>query len=228
MGRLPMQTEDSIGFPGQEAWLNHFYPGLETLFKYLPKNGFITAIDPHHLKSISKKIHEKLLKDVEKYRKEAAEKNMPFPDIKDNFIPYQAIAKCLEGHQRLELRELDMLSDEAAQNKIHIMDKFHLDDDLDICLTGKGRVSMSPLAEKIAEWLASRARVVLVSRTEQQANRLKEILKNYEVQVNQVVQIESQKCDFCSRLQSQNCALFHNLFSIVNLHISLNLLIYRN
>ncbi|MBW1853006.1 MAG: transcription-repair coupling factor, partial [Deltaproteobacteria bacterium] len=124
----------------------------------------------------------------EKYRKEAAEKNMPFPDIKDNFVPYQVIAKCLEGHQRLELRELDMLSDEAAQKKIHIMGKFHLDDDLDICLTGKGRVSMSPLAEKIAEWLASRARVVLVSRTEQQANRLKEILKNYEVQVNQVVQ----------------------------------------
>lgn len=188
MGRLPMQTEDSMGFPGQEAWLNHFYPRLETLFRYLPQNGFITAIDSHRLEPMSKKVHERLLKDAEKYRKEAAEKNMPFPDIKDNFVPYQAIAECFEGHKRLELRELDMEPDEAAQKKIHIMGKFHMDDDLDICLTGKGRVSLSPLAEKIAEWLASRARVVLVSRTEQQANRLKEILKNYEVQVNQVVQ----------------------------------------
>ena len=62
-----------------------------------------------------------------------------------------------------------------------------MDEDLGVRLAGKGRVSMAPLAEKISKWLASRARVVLVSRTEQQADRIKEILENYEVPVKQIV-----------------------------------------
>jgi transcription-repair coupling factor (superfamily II helicase) len=60
--------------------------------------------------------------------------------------------------------------------------------DLDVTLSSKGRVSMAPLAERISLWLSSMARVVLVSRTEQQANRLREILGNYEVSVGQLVQ----------------------------------------
>jgi hypothetical protein len=45
---------------------------------------------------------------------------------------------------------------------------------------------MAPLAEKISAWLNRGARVVLVCRTEQQAGRLREILRNYEVEVNHV------------------------------------------
>jgi len=30
MGRLPRQPEDGMGFPGQEAWLNHFLSPIST------------------------------------------------------------------------------------------------------------------------------------------------------------------------------------------------------
>ena len=33
LGRLPKQPEDGTGFPGQEAWIEHFYPKLDTLFE---------------------------------------------------------------------------------------------------------------------------------------------------------------------------------------------------
>ncbi|MBW2285772.1 MAG: transcription-repair coupling factor, partial [Deltaproteobacteria bacterium] len=46
---------------------------------------------------------------------------------------------------------------------------------------------MAPLAEKISGWVDMGARVVLVCRTEQQANRLREILENYRVTVDEVV-----------------------------------------
>ncbi|MCP4578542.1 MAG: transcription-repair coupling factor [Deltaproteobacteria bacterium] len=186
MGRLPTRPEGCLGFPGQEAWLNHFYAGLDTIFQYLPQDGLITVINPHRMESISGKTHEKFQKDVEKYRNEAAEKGTPFPLVEDDFVAFQEIVKRLENRQRLDLGELDLNSDDATQKKILITDKFHLDDDLDIWLAGKGRVSMAPLAEKIADWLVSQARVVLVSRTEQQAGRLKKILDNYDVQVGQV------------------------------------------
>jgi len=187
MGRLPKQHEGCLGFAGQEAWLNHFYAGLDTLFQYLPGNGLITVINPHQMEPISRKINEKFHKGIEKYRSEAAGKGSPFPQIGDNFVGFQEITKHIEDCQRLEFSELDLNSDDRPQKKIHITGKFHLDDDLDVWLAGKGRVSMAPLAEKIAHWLDAMARVVLVSRTEQQATRLQEILKNYDVQVSRVI-----------------------------------------
>ncbi len=188
IGRFPKQKEGTNGFPGQEAWLSHFYPELNTLFDYLPKNGLITVIESHRLKSTSLNICEKFRKEIEKLRKEAAEKGAPFPQIGDNFISYQEIIKYIEDRHRLEFNELelDMGSNDAQKNTIHIHGKFHLDDDLDIWLAGKGRVSMAPLAEKVAGWLGARFKVVLVSRTEQQAERLREILKNYDVHVDQI------------------------------------------
>ena len=187
LGRLPKQLEGGTGFPGQEGWLEHFYPKLDTLFDYLPKHGLITVIDSHQLQSISKKFREKFGKNAERYRTEATEKLAPFPRIGDNFVPYKEIVKCFNKHQSLYFNELELDSNDPAQDKFHIRGKFYLDDDLDIRLAGKGRVSMAPLAEKITGWLGSGATVVLVSRTDQQTNRLKEILNNYEVQVRRVV-----------------------------------------
>jgi transcription-repair coupling factor (superfamily II helicase) len=39
MGRLPTLLKEACSFPGQEAWLNHFYPRLSTLFDYLPQQA---------------------------------------------------------------------------------------------------------------------------------------------------------------------------------------------
>ena len=60
--------------------------------------------------------------------------------------------------------------------------------DLGLRLAGKGRVSMAPLAEKLSQWLEPGARVVLVCRTEQQGRRLSEILQNYEVVVDEIIE----------------------------------------
>ncbi|GAF88895.1 unnamed protein product, partial [marine sediment metagenome] len=101
MGRLPKQTENGMGFPGQEAWLNHFYSRLDTLFQYLPKSGLITFFDPHRAESVSQRMEEKFQHDVEKFRKEAAERRMPFPEIEGIFVPFQEISQQFENHQQL-------------------------------------------------------------------------------------------------------------------------------
>ncbi len=187
MGRLPRQHEGCTRFPGQEAWLAHFYPDLDTLLQYLPKNGLITCIDSHRFKSISGKSHEKYNINLEKYHKEASEKGVPFPRAENAFISFKDLSKLLKNKQRLDFCELDLDTKDEPRKKINIKGKFYTDADLDVRITGKGRVSMAPLAEKIEEWLDSRARVVLVSRNEQQAERLKKILSNYEVMVRKVV-----------------------------------------
>ncbi len=186
MGRLPGQSEEGTGFPGQEAWLNHFYPGLDTLFGYLPDKGLMTLFDSHRLERVWQKISERFHDDVEKFRTEAAHKGMPFPETEGLLVPLEETSEELRNRQRIEFSELGL--DEGSDTKkiAHLKGPFHTDDELEIRLEGKGRVSMGPLAAKISEWLASRATVVVVMRTEQQANRLMEILENYEVHVDQV------------------------------------------
>ena len=74
MGRLPFQSDNGMGFPGQEAWLNHFYPSLDTLFDYVPQEGVIIVFDPPRVESIYEKTKKRFREDVEKFREEAAQK----------------------------------------------------------------------------------------------------------------------------------------------------------
>lgn len=187
MGRLPDEGKDGAGFSGQEAWLNHFYPELDTLFKYLPADGLITLFDRHRLESAFTKTKEKFHEDAEKFRKEAADKGRPFPDIEGILVPFEEINAHIEDNQSVEFTELGLGSGIEHQKTIHFEGRFKFETDLVLRLATKGRISMAPLAEKISEWISTRSRVVLISRTEQQANRLKEILDNYEVAVERVV-----------------------------------------
>ncbi|MDY6973771.1 MAG: transcription-repair coupling factor, partial [Thermodesulfobacteriota bacterium] len=188
MGRLPNRRKNGGCFPGQEAWLNHFYPRLDTLFQYLPQNGLIALFDPNRAESVYRKIKEKSRTEATRFHKEASEKGVPFPEIEGIFIPFQEIALQFEDHERLDFSELSLEGKVAPMPRktINIEGQSQFDDDLEVRFPSKGRVSMAPLAEKIAEWLASRAKVVLVSRTEPQANRLREILGNYDVRVDQI------------------------------------------
>ena len=81
MGRLPCRIEDEAYFPGQEAWLNHFYPRLDTLFEYFPKNGLLALIDPLRMETEKTRFTEHFHRDADRYRQEADERERPFPEI---------------------------------------------------------------------------------------------------------------------------------------------------
>ena len=188
MGRLPGQPEAGIGFPGQEAWLNHFYPRLDTLLKYLPEDGIITLFDPHRMASEGRKIEKKFHRDEVKFREESAGKGMPFPDIDGVIVPFEEMAEQLKNHQRIEFSELDLHESGTTEKRMEIHGRFQLEEDLEVRFANRGRVSMAPFAGKIASWLEARSQVVITCTTEQQANRLREILANYDVRVDRVVQ----------------------------------------
>ena len=193
MGRLPGPIKGEGGFPGQEGWLNHFYPHLDTLFDYFPRDGLLTLIDPHRIEMEAQRFTERFNRDTEKYHQEAEERKTPFPDIEGIIVPYNKIEQLFNNYQLINLSELNMGGGRDNENvegpsrSLHISETFNVEDNLDVRFAGKGRVSMAPLAEKVSEWLDIGQRVILVCRTEQQANRLKEILHNYQVKVDEVV-----------------------------------------
>lgn len=187
MGRLPRGGGDGISFPGQEAWLNHFYPHLETLFHYVPRNGIVIAVDHHRWHRTIEKLTAKFERDVETNRNHSAEKGEPFPDVEGLLITDKALNEHVEAHQRLLFAELDLAKQDTPAEKIRIPGNFSHDLPLHLRLEGKGKISLAPLAEKIAHWVAHGGRVVLTCRTPQQGQRLREILENYSLHLSALV-----------------------------------------
>ena len=180
MGRLPQPGVATGRFPGQEAWLLHFYRKLDTLFDYLPENGLVLCLDSGRMESAAAGVHESFMADVMRCRQEAAEKGVPFPETEGLTSGIDNLQGLMDWRQSLHLNPVPSDAG-AAASRLEIVGLFHDPDELDVQLASKGRVSLAPLAEKTARRLAAGARVVLVSRTEKQAGRLQEILEKYRV-----------------------------------------------
>ena len=187
MGRIPIPPEGGT-FPGQEAWLNHFYSRPDTVFDYLPKEGLLIRLDPHRMEREAKKFAEKFLKDTEKYREGAFERDRPFPELENILSSYEDMTPLFQARRRIDFSELPVGEGDEGAVVLNIEGVSGVDDGLDIRMAGRGKISMAPLADRVSGWLRSGSRVVLVCRTEQQAQRLKEILDNYRVEVNEVVE----------------------------------------
>jgi len=187
MGRLPNRFQDGLFFPGQEAWLNHFYSSLDTLFDFFPQDGLLILVDPHRIKGENTRFQAKFFKDAEKYRQEAEERESPFPEIDGLILPQGDLEPILESYQRIAFSELAIEKQSASTKHLHIKETYPVDEGLEVSVSGRGKVSMAPLAEKISQSLNLGSKVILVCRTEQQAVRLKEILHNYGVEVDEWV-----------------------------------------
>ncbi len=192
MGRLPKGSEEGLSFPGQEAWLNHFYDHLDTLIGYLSPDTLIVEVEPNHFGPKLLRLHERFETDVARFRQEAAEKGNPFPETDGLAVSGTDFSLQESGYQRVEFSALDVPEGGAACEVTRIATARETDAEIEVRLSGKGRVSLAPLAETLTRWLDARGQVVLVSRTEQQAGRLKEILQNYDVMVDQTAESWSQ------------------------------------
>ena len=133
MGRLPVHPGEGT-FPGQEAWLMHFYPHLDTLFRYLPKDSLVTIIDPYRMESACVRTKKKFEEDVERFRKEAAEKVAPFPETEGLFVSLDEIAHSISTYQRLELGINGTYFKDQEGKRIHFEGRFRLKDDLEVVL----------------------------------------------------------------------------------------------
>ncbi|MBN1833649.1 MAG: transcription-repair coupling factor [Deltaproteobacteria bacterium] len=187
MGRLPNRFQDGLFFPGQEAWLNHFYSSLDTLFDFFPKVGLLILMDPHRIKGENTRFQAKFFKDVERFRQDAEERESPFPEIAGLILPQADLELILESYQHIAFSELPIEKQSSSAEQLHIKGTYPADEGLEVNVSGRGKVSMAPLAEKISKALNQGFKVILVCRTEQQAGRLKEILHNYGVEVDEQV-----------------------------------------
>ncbi|MEW6669706.1 MAG: transcription-repair coupling factor [Thermodesulfobacteriota bacterium] len=186
MGRLPGPLTECGAFPGKEAWLNHFYAGLNTVMDYLPESGLLIVMDPRHVEAEMDRFAARFEKDLERFRREAEERETPFPELEGVLVSRSESLRMSLRVQGIRFAEVGLESPETTGKAIRLPGSLSVEDELTLTLEGKGRVSMAPFAGTVSRWLDRGARVVLVCRTTQQASRLGEILKNYQVTVDEV------------------------------------------
>ncbi len=189
MGRLPWRSGQGSAFSGQEAWLNHFYERLDSLFDYLPEEALVVSLEPHRFEEAFDRVRGRFLEDVKRFRNEAAEKGAPFPECEGLLAPFLEISSRFDRFEEVAFDSflLERPGEPGGESALEVRGALEMDAGLEMRLAGEGRVSLAPLAERIAQWLEHGGRVVLVVRTEQQGARLKEILENYEVHTESVV-----------------------------------------
>ncbi len=188
MGRLPRQFQDTGSFPGQEGWLPHFYSRLDSLFDYLPSNGLLFLMDTHRTDQEMEVFIEKFQKDKERYQQEAEERQSPFPEVEGVLVQEREIKRSFAACQSINVGNLKIGGQREQFPAISVEGLTEEALDLGFRLAGKGRVSMAPLAENVGRWVSQGSRVVLVCRTVQQSERLREILQNYDVAVDEIVE----------------------------------------
>jgi len=183
MGRLPKAFQETGSFPGQEGWMNHFYSRLDTFFDYFPEEGLLLLIEPRRIEIEMERFVERFSRDEERFRREAEKRQAPFPDVDGILVPVEEAGRFFQGRRNVRFSELPV---ERKEERAHSLAVPGVRDEVAASgfkLSRRDRVTMAPLAEQISAWLKQGFKVVLVSRTKQQAGRLREILGHYDVVV---------------------------------------------
>ena len=188
MGRLPSSLELGGNFPGIEAWLQHFYSSLDTIFTYLDKEGHICITQSDTFTERARSIATKLDNETERFKEECLEKGRPFPHTDNNFLEVQELKDTIAKYRSIyffdftlnkglkkEVLEVDFIESVLPDIKYDLQDTTH------------HQASLSTFAAKIETWIDEGNQIVLVCRTQQQAGRLKEILLNYDLIVQEML-----------------------------------------
>jgi len=188
MGRLPLPLQSGGSFPGIEAWLQHFYPSLDTIFSYLPKEGHMCMTQSDNFIDRARTILEKLNKETGKFQDECLEKGQPFPQVDKAFLEIEEMKDTIDEYHTISCFDFTVNTGFkreglAVDFKESVMPGVEYDSK-DIT---QPTVSLAPLAAKITAWIDEGNQVVLVCRTQQQAERLKEILFDYGLMVQEIL-----------------------------------------
>ncbi|MFO8166009.1 MAG: CarD family transcriptional regulator, partial [Desulfatiglandales bacterium] len=187
MGRIPLPLESGGNFPGIEAWLQHFYPSIDTIFTYLPREGHICIARSNVFFDTAKSIVDKFLKETASFKNECLEKGNPFPqmdhvsiglqELNDSIAEYHNISFYdfpVNNNYKKEILAVDFAELVVPNMEYEFKDPTH------------SQVSLAPLANKVNEWIDEGKQIILICRTQQQAERLNEILRNYRLMVQEI------------------------------------------
>jgi len=168
------KIKNGLPFPGIERMAPHFYEEMDTLFDYIPSDAVVILDEPS---DIYKKI-EGFWQLIEKEYEQSLRRKKIFPKPIELYIPEDELKGRLEGGVSIHLAALS-LSEETIPPMPPLQKEGMRGFDFEPLEQFKGNFDI--FLEGINKWLKDGFRVIIVSHTEGQAERLKKILADNEL-----------------------------------------------
>jgi transcription-repair coupling factor (superfamily II helicase) len=161
--------------PGIEYLQPLFHPDLETLCSYMGIETVTVTVDPDAVTASGERFAAEL--DIASER--AQEKDLIFCERDDLFLSMEQL-KQQRGHgRRIDIPYLELSGGEGEEGAI----RFTASDnsDLKLAISPDSEEMLRPLVERLSGWLAEQRRVILACHQKSQAQRLFDLLSNYDL-----------------------------------------------
>ncbi|MBI3067007.1 MAG: transcription-repair coupling factor [Deltaproteobacteria bacterium] len=169
---------EGIPFPGMEFLVPYFYPGLASLFSYLPQDALIWLDGSDRVEAEAEKFAQLTWERHEK----AKEERRLVPSLEASYLNEHEWRAALAPFAQVHGESLSILaSSERAQESTLTVESFLTSDvRQETHLQGRDP-SLAPLVERLRGWEGER--VFFVAPTRGDATRLRELLAHYDLEL---------------------------------------------
>jgi len=171
---------------GLESLISLFYPQLDTLFDYIPKNSLIVNVNSDELDQVALETEERLINNFKASRDEGKLCVEP----QELYLNWSQAVAAISERKPLNFKMLDVLkSNDHHQVLPH---QFHaaVENNTDLRMALKNYREKDQLLRPLDEWLRSKQHsgyaTILICRNRSQADRLSSLLVPYGIQLTAV------------------------------------------
>ena len=115
--------------------------------------AFSSSMDDLQIEKEIRTFTEAFVHEEKKLRLESEQRESPLPEIEGILLAPEEIHQRFRSFQNIRFGELPLSKEEDGARALHYTGLFRVEDDLTLKLSGRGRASMAPLAEKVSQWL---------------------------------------------------------------------------
>lgn len=185
-------------FYGIQGLLPAFYPQLETLFDHLPDDAGVVLVDPT---KVALQVQAELQSAADDELARRAEKAPTF-ELQAHYLSDEELLSAIEAHPHAIVHS-SIIGGEASEDESPLARLDAIDGAKLLDLGGEDQLpliaeikqqrqtqgaahSLDPLVRHLKEWLDAGMHVFLTARTHAQADRLRGLLRSYEVSASLV------------------------------------------
>jgi transcription-repair coupling factor (superfamily II helicase) len=167
-----------VRFPGAECYLPYFFPRVESLFDYLPKNATVIVPDEDTVARTFQDLEEEISRGWES----AAEAGQPVPSPEELYLSETDVQRRVASFRHVVLAELEIEGSDRPAVRLQCGSNSDIRSDL---LKKKAYdAGMAGLVARLSGWRDEGNEIFLVSHTPGQAHRLLKLLEPYALNVD--------------------------------------------
>ena len=170
-------------FPGIESLMPIIYPGLDTIFDYVPHDTLIVTINPEELEKNAKETEERIVLNYNSSRDE----NKLCVKPREIYMEWSQAATFISESKPLTFKMLDVLKPDVQNQDDACRFKPQIEYNTDLSMEIRNSQEKEQLLRPLIRWLTSQQQAGfathIVCQTRAQAARLTSLLDPYDIQV---------------------------------------------